>query len=55
MNELQLVFWYAIATLAVVIVCYAGSRAASIAFFRTKLEYFKAVIREGASRNGNEE
>jgi hypothetical protein len=33
-----------------VVIAYATSRAASIAHFRTKLEYFRSVLKEGTHR-----
>lgn len=36
--------------LLLVIIAYAMSRAASLAHFRTKLEYFRSVLKEGANR-----
>lgn len=55
MYEIQAVIWYGSLAGFAVLVCYACSRAASIAFFRTKLEYFKAMMREGAGHNGTED
>lgn len=52
MYEIQVVIWYALTAVFIVAVCYAGSRAASVAYFRTKLEYIRSVIREGSERNG---
>jgi hypothetical protein len=39
-----------VGVLLLVVIAYAISRAASIAHFRTKLEYFRSVLREGANR-----
>jgi hypothetical protein len=51
----EYLFWPSIwimITVALVISAYAATRAGSIAYFRTKLEYMRSVMREGARHNG---
>jgi hypothetical protein len=41
-------------SIVLVITTYACSRAAALAWFRTKLEFVRSVIREGAPDNGKD-
>jgi hypothetical protein len=49
MYELEAVIWTALGIVVFVVVCYVGTRAAAIAWFRTKLEYVRSVMKEGAN------
>jgi hypothetical protein len=51
MNEVENLLWGALGIIAFVLLCYAGSRAAAVAWYRTKLEYLRSVMKEG-NRNG---
>lgn len=44
--------YYLLALLAGVIIFYLCGRAASVAYFRTKLEYLRSVVKEGRDGNG---
>ncbi len=47
MYELEVVSWVTLATIAFVVVSYIASRAVAVAWFRTKLEYLRSVMKEG--------
>jgi hypothetical protein len=55
MNAMSWEWWLLIA-FALVVLSYAMSRAASLAYYRTKLEYFRSVMKheEGDGRHGKE-
>lgn len=47
MNDLQILFWIVVTAVILVVTCYAGSRAIAVAWFRTKLEFIRSVLKEG--------
>jgi hypothetical protein len=48
------VFYYVLIAFGLVLLAYAMSRAASFAFFRTRLEYLRSVFREINGGNHHE-
>jgi hypothetical protein len=51
MYEIEVVLWTAAAVIVIVATCYIGTRLAAVAWFRTKLEFIRSVMRED-NRNG---
>lgn len=52
MGYVEAITWITIIGILIVIISYGASRAASVAFFRTKLEYIRSVLKEGQEHNG---
>ena len=51
--EFQIALWTTAGVIVIVATCYAGSRAIAVAWFRTKLEYLRSVMKEGVKPNGH--
>ena len=53
-NPVAVFFWAAFVILFAMVVAYLSVRAGSIAYFRTKFEHYRSVLREGDRYHGEE-
>ena len=53
-NPFAVFFWAAFVILFAMVVAYLSVRAGSIAYFRTKFEHYRSVLREGDRYHGEE-
>lgn len=52
MGITEAIVWISLGAILIVITSYGASRAASVAYFRTKLEYIRSVLKEGQEKDG---